>query len=144
MASFDDSSSISPVIALAVTTVSDNTAQVGAIIDTNDFESFTYYVLTDTLADADATFATTFREGDDSGLSDGTAVSTDDLVGNADFDFNDDDSIKQIGYVGKKRFVEMTITPSNNSSAATFPTSKKVVPDTPKTEVNAPVVEIAC
>ncbi len=120
MAYYDDSSAISPVIALANTTVADDTAQVGAIIDTNDFGSFTYYVLTDTLVDADATFAVTFTHGDDSGLSDGTTVSTDDLVGNADFDFNDDDSIKQIGYVGKKRFVRMTITPSANGSNATF------------------------
>ncbi len=120
MASFDDSSSISPVIALAVTTVANNDPQTGVIIDTNDFESFTYYILIDTLTDADATFAVTFREGDDSGLSDGAPVPTADLIGNADFDFNDDDSIKQIGYVGKKRFVEIKITPSNNTANATF------------------------
>lgn len=120
MAYFDDSSSIDPVLIIPIIDVTDNTPQVGPITDTNDFGSFTYYISTTTLADGDATFAVTFRHGDASNLSDGTPVSTDDLVGNADFDFNDDNSVLHVGYVGKKRFVEMTITPSNNSGNAIF------------------------
>lgn len=120
MAYFDQSSSVVPLIALGEGSVSDNTPRVGNIIDTNDFGAFTFYVLIDALVDADATFAVTFEEGDDSGLSDAAAVPAENLIGNADFDFNDDNSITHVGYVGKKRFVQATVTPSGNSSSATF------------------------
>jgi hypothetical protein len=49
---------------------SDNTAQVGAIIDSQGFDSLTYIIETGTLVDADATFAVTIEHGDAANLSD--------------------------------------------------------------------------
>lgn len=106
---------ISPV------SVSDNTAQVGQIIDRKDFESLTYLIATGSIADADATFAVLLEESDDSGMSGATAVVDADLLGTevlAGFRFDDDNETRKLGYVGSKRYTRLTITPSGNASAA--------------------------
>lgn len=44
-----------------------------------------------------------------------------DLIGTlalAGFIFSDDDKVRKLGYRGGKRYVELTITPSNNTSAS--------------------------
>ena len=100
---------------------SDNTAQVGQIIDRQGFESVTYLIATGSLADADATFAVTIDEGDQANLSDASAVAAADLIGTtalASFVFSDDDKCFKLGYKGNKRYTRLTITPSANASAA--------------------------
>jgi hypothetical protein len=122
MASRDLHNNIKRVLGLAPVVVTDNTAQNTAIIDTAGYESCEFIILTGTLADADATFAVTLTAGDDSGLSDGAAVtSATDLLGTlaaASFTFADDSTTKRIGYRGSKRYVKLTITPSNNTGNA--------------------------
>ena len=103
---------------ISVRAVSDNTAQVGAIIDIEGFSGLEFIINLGTINDADATFAFTLEEGDDSGLSDTAAVAADNIQGSGDFQFDSDDSVRRVGYFGKKRFVRATITPSNNTSAA--------------------------
>lgn len=106
---------ISPV------SVADNTAQVGQIIDRQGFESLTYLIATGSIADVDATFAVTLQEGNVSNLSDATTVAAADLVGTtalASFLFSDDDKCFKLGYIGAKRYTRLTITPTNNASAA--------------------------
>ena len=98
----------------------DNTAQVSQIIDRSGFDALTFAIALGSLADADATFAVTMDEGDDSGLSDAAAVAAGDLLGTyagAGFKFDSDDSIRKIGYKGTKRYVRLTITPSANTGA---------------------------
>lgn len=98
----------------------DNTAQVGQIIDRQGYESVTYVIATGTLADVDATFAVTIQEGDDSGLSDAATVAAADLLGTtalASFVASDDDKCFKLGYNGNKRYTRITITPSANASA---------------------------
>lgn len=100
---------------------SDNTAQVGSIIDRQGFDSLTYVISTGTLADADATFAVTLTESDDSGMAGATAVNAYDLVGTlalASFNFGNDNACFKLGYVGAKRYTQLTITPTNNAGAA--------------------------
>jgi hypothetical protein len=107
--------SISPV------SVADNTAQVGQIIDRQGFDSLTYLIAIGSVADADATFAVTIDEGDAANLSDASAVAAADLIGTtalAGFIFSDDDKVRKLGYKGNKRYTRLTITPSNNASAA--------------------------
>lgn len=107
--------------ALSPASVSDNTAQVSQIIDTQGYESLTFAILIGSLADADATFAVTMDHGNVANLSDAAAVSADDLLGTlalASFTFSADDTVKKIGYKGIKRYVRLTITPSANASAA--------------------------
>lgn len=101
-----------------VAATTDNTAWVSNIIDTAGYEGVTLAFQTGTLSDADATFAVTISAGDQSNLSDGAAPATTDLVGTlagVAFDFSADNVAKKIGYVGSKRYIQMTITPTNNT-----------------------------
>jgi hypothetical protein len=98
----------------------DNTAQVSQIIDRQGYEGVMFAILLGSIADADATFAVTMDDGDDSGLSDAAAVSATDLLGTyagAGFQFDSDNGTRKIGYKGNKRYVRLTITPSANTGA---------------------------
>ena len=117
----DMSNHIKPVPAIAPVVVADNTAQVSAIIDRLGFDALTFVVQTGTLADADATFAITMHEGDDASLSDASAVAATDLVGTlsaANFTFAADGKCFKVGYIGRKRYVRLTVTPTNNAGNA--------------------------
>lgn len=98
----------------------DNAAQVSQIIDLAGFGSALFLIALGSLADADATFAVTMDEGDDSGLSDASAVAAADLLGTyaaAGFQFDSDNGVRKIGYKGTKRYIRLTITPSANTGA---------------------------
>ena len=104
---------ISPV------SVADNTAQVGQIIDKKGFQALTYVIALGSIADADATFVVLVEDGAAANLSDAAAVADAELIGTevlAAFQFDDDNEVRKIGYVGSKRYVRLTITPANNAS----------------------------
>lgn len=104
---------ISPAAATA-----DNTAITTSILDRMGAEAVALAIILGALADADATFAVTLTHGDVANLSDATAVTADMLNGSltlASFDFSADNLIRKIGYTGGKRYVQATITPSNNT-----------------------------
>lgn len=112
---------ISPV------SVADNTAQVGQIIDRLGFRSVTYAIAIGSVADVDATFVVLLEEGDAANLSDAAAVADADMISQtsgtapeaaASFQFDDDNEVRKLGYVGNKRYTRLTITPANNASAA--------------------------
>lgn len=112
---------IAPKRVLSPSSVADNTAQVGQIIDRQGFQSLEYVILTGSLADADVTFTVLLEEGDASNLSDAAAVADADLLGTealASFTFAADDKVFKLGYKGNKRYTRMTITPAGNASAA--------------------------
>ena len=118
----DGMSNIHPLLAIApqVATNAD-TAIVGAIIDTLGYDSLTFAIIAGTLTDADATFAVTMEHGDAANLSDTAAVPAASLVGTlalAGFTFGDDGESRKVGYVGSKRYVRLTITPTGNNSGA--------------------------
>lgn len=99
----------------------DNTAFVSQVIDRAGFDCLTFVVLTGSLADADATFAVTLDHGDAANLTDAAAVPAGMILGgltNASFAFGDDDETRKVGYVGDKRYVRLTVTPSGNSGNA--------------------------
>lgn len=107
--------------AISPVSVSDNTAQVSQILDTRGYDSVALAILTGAIADADTTFTVLMEESDDSGMSGATAVADIDLNGTealAGFQFDDDNEVRKIGYVGSKRYIRATITPANNASAA--------------------------
>lgn len=109
---------ISPVAA-----GTDNTAIVSQIIDRKGYDSLTFLILPGANTDANATFAVLVEDGDDSGLSDNAAVDDLQLVGTealAAFTFADDNEPRKIGYVGDKRYVRLTITPTGNDSGNIF------------------------
>lgn len=112
MAKFDLVNSVHPVVALAPVVVTDGTAQVSAVIDTQGFQSCTFLIALGTLADADATWAVTVKEGDDNTQGNHTAVADADLIGTealAGFTFGDDGECRKIGYKGAKRYVSIEI-----------------------------------
>ena len=101
----------------------DNTAIVSAIIDTLGYESVELALVTGANTDTNATFAVLVEDGDNSGLSDNAAVADTFLLGTeagAGFTFADDGECRKIGYVGGKRYVRMTVTPSGNDSGNIF------------------------
>lgn len=122
MANMDLYSNIKVLPAIdPVTQTNSDTALVSDIIDTQGYGSLTFVIATGTLTDADATFTVLIQDGDNSALSDAANVSDDFLLGTeaaASFTFANDGIVRKIGYVGKKRYVRLTITPSGNNSGA--------------------------
>jgi hypothetical protein len=112
---------VTPKRCISPQSVADNTALVGEIIDRKDFESLTYLILTGSLGDAGAEFTALLEEGDVANLSDAAAVSDNDLIGTealASFIQSDDNKCYKLGYKGSKRYTRLTITPTNNATAA--------------------------
>jgi len=98
--------------------VTDNTAQVGQIVDRKGYESVTYLINAGGLADADVTVTALLEHGDDIGGGDMTAVPDDLLLGTeagASLTFADDNELRKLGYVGHKRYTRLTLTPANNA-----------------------------
>lgn len=107
--------------AISPVSVADNTAQVSQIIDRQGFDSLVFAIATGSIADADATFAVLVEDDDASGFGTAVAVADSELNGTealAGFQFDDDNETRKIGYIGNKRYVRLTITPSGNASAA--------------------------
>lgn len=103
---------IHPVVAIAPVVVTDGTAQVSAAIDVRKYRSVTFIILLGTLADADATWAVTVKEGSTSSQGSHTAVADKDLLGTealAGFTFGDDGETRKIGYVGDSDYVSIEI-----------------------------------
>jgi len=101
----------------------DNTAITSTIIDTQGYGSLTFALLIGTNTDANATFAVTMAESADSGMSGSNAVAAADLVGTlalAGYQYDDDTESRKIGYIGNKRYVQLTITPTGNDSGNIF------------------------
>lgn len=119
-------------VGLAPVVVSDNTASSTAIVDMAGLEAVEFVILTGTLADADATFAVTMTHGDavdsesnPTTITDSAAAHADCLLGTlaaAGFTFAADGAVRTVGYAPNrgpgKRWVRLTITPSNNTGSA--------------------------
>jgi hypothetical protein len=104
--------------------ITDNTAYVSEILDIRGLRGAVFAALIGANTDADATFAVLVEDGDAANLSDAAAVADEYLTGTeslAGFTAADDDNeIRKIGYVGYKRYVRVTITPSGNNSGNIF------------------------
>lgn len=111
-----------PLIA-PVAARTDNTAIVSAVIDTFGYEAVELVLITGTNTDANATFAVLVEDDDASGFGTAAAVADAQLIGTeaaAGFTFGDDVECRKIGYVGGKRYVRMTVTPTGNDSGNIF------------------------
>ncbi len=107
--------------AISPVSVADTTAQVSEIIDRQGFDSLEFAIATGSIADADATFAVKVEDGDNASLTDAAEVDDAELLGTeaaAGFGADDDNETRKIGYIGHKRYVRLTITPTGNASAA--------------------------
>lgn len=107
--------------AISPVSTADDTPLVSEILDTANFNANELLILTGSIADANVTFAVLIEEGNASNLSDAAAVADADLLGTeaqAGFQFDDDNETRKIGYIGAKRYIRATITPTGNGSAA--------------------------
>lgn len=109
-----------------VATPADNTAQVGQIIDRLGYDSLTYLIATGAIPDADATFTVLLEESDAANMAGAAAVADADMISQtvgtapeaaASFQFDSDDQVRKLGYIGNKRYTRLTITPASNASA---------------------------
>jgi hypothetical protein len=107
---------ISPATALA-----DNTPLVSQIVDRRGFDSVGFVILIGQVATPAATFAVTLQHGNSATLADAAAVPAAQLSGTlaaASFNGNDDDKLRKLGYLGNRRYLRLTVTPSGNAGAA--------------------------
>lgn len=104
---------------ISPTRVTDNTAQVGQIINHAGYESAEYIVNTGTLADVDMTVTALLEESDDPAMAGAVAVAAADRLGSLpSFIFSDDDKVFKCGYKGSKQYTRLTLTPALNTGNA--------------------------
>ena len=125
MAKKDQLSDIKELNAFDIQAISSDTTTNGDIIDTQGYESVSFVFQSGTITDGDYTVL--IQEGDDSGLSDASAVADADLlpVGTgqeaaASFDADTDDNlVTKIGYRGSKRYVRFNVVSTNTTTGGT-------------------------
>jgi len=117
MAQFDLHNRVLGTGALNIQTISSDTTTAGIIIDTFGYESVEFEI--HSAAITTGIFTPYMEHGDDSGLSDAAEVPADfrkGLYADATFGIADDDAVKQIGYVGKKRYVRLSIVTTSSGN----------------------------
>lgn len=99
---------VGAVKALSHQTISTNTTTVGDIIDTLGFESIEFILLSAALTDG--VYTVKLEDGDDSGLADAADVSSELVLGALpSFILTDDNAVKRVGCISKKRYVRLSI-----------------------------------
>ena len=121
MAKFDMQHGVKPYSAFNTYEFTGNEAKAGNIIDTLGYESVLLVFQSATLTDG--VYTPSIEDGDDSALSDAAAVDTNFLLDSyADSTFVDteDNTVKTLGLVNKKRYFKLTITSSVVTSGGTM------------------------
>jgi hypothetical protein len=95
-----------------------DTTTNGNIIDMQGYDSVIFYFSVGTVSDG--TYTPLIQEGDESDLSDATAVSDADLTDTeANAALSESNTIKKIGYTGSKRYIRFNVVSASTSSGAT-------------------------
>jgi hypothetical protein len=119
MSAYDISSSIAYDSAFNTAAIATDTTTNGEIIDTLGYQSLDFAVLSGTLTDG--AYTITLEDGDAANLSDASTVASTSLVGSLPaFADTEDNTVKHVGYVGKKRYVRLSIVSTSTSSGGTF------------------------
>ena len=117
---------IHPLIGIAPVAARTNsdTAIVSTIVDTRGYGACEFVIITGTNTDADATFAVLVEDADEAAFNvTNAAVADANLLGTevqAGFTFADDAETRKIGYIGGKRYVRVTVTPSGSGAGDIF------------------------
>ncbi len=106
--------------ALDAAAITTNTTTVGNIIDMVGFESLEYFIQSGVLTDGDYAFL--LEEGDASNLSDAAVVPTAEVLGDlVGFILDTDDNlVKRVGSIGKKRFQRLSIVSTGTTTGVAF------------------------
>lgn len=124
MASFDLYNDIDVRSGLNIGAIATNTTTSGAWIDTFGSYGVTYSILSGTITDG--TYTPVLYEADEDNQSDAAPVDTNFVIGtyaSATFVAADDNAAKKLGYVGKKRYVQLRIVSTSVSSGGTLSAS---------------------
>jgi len=111
-------SNMSAIPALAIAVISSDITTAGITIDTKGFEGLEFVLQSGTVTDG--AYAVSIQESDASNMSDAATVSSELILGDADFALADDDEVKRIGSIGKKRYQRLSITSTGTSAGGTF------------------------
>ncbi len=133
---YDLHSNVKGVNALNAAAITTNTTTVGNIVDMLGFESLEFMIQSGAITDG--AYALVLEEGDASNLSDAAVVPTANVLGAlTGFVAADDNVIKRVGSIGKKRYQRLSIVSTSTSTGAAFMSAIAVLGN-PKT---GPVAE---
>lgn len=92
----------------------------GNIIDTAAYEALEFVVQSGVITDG--SFVLSLEDGEDSGLSDAAAVDAELTLGSVEATFadTDDQAVKRLGYIGKKRYVRLVVTATAATTGGIF------------------------
>ena len=114
---YDLHNSINAVMALKEAAIATDTTTVCEIIDTKDFDSLEYIISSGTITDG--AYALKLEEGDDAALADAADVPAADILGDlVGFALADDDTVKRVGSIGKKRYSRLSIVSTETTTGA--------------------------
>jgi hypothetical protein len=112
--------SITAKIAIPVTTSTDNTAVVSAIIDTNGYGATEFIIYSGAIDNTADVLVPLLEDCNIANCSDAATVTARQLGGTiaaASFVGTEDSIVKYLGYKGTKRYVRLTVTPGIEASA---------------------------
>lgn len=116
MATYDQKTLLKPVKALNIAVINSNATTAGNSIDLVGFEACTFVV--ELGARTDGTFLPLIQDSDDN--SNFANVDDQFLIGTeAEAQINTPNTIKTIGYVGKKRYVKLSLVSTSVTTGAT-------------------------
>ncbi len=107
--------------AIPPVSISTNVGTFSTIVDRQGYESLEFLILSGLITSGTAVFAVAMLHGESPTLADGAAVDPTQILGTiagASFTFANPSSQFRLGYVGGKRFVQISITTTNNAAAA--------------------------
>lgn len=116
MSSYDTKSLLKSVKALNIGTINSNTTTAGNSIDTKGFESLTLFV--ELGARTDGSFLPLVQDSDDN-ITFADVVDQFLIGTEAEALVNTANTIKSIGYVGKKRYVKLSLVSTGVTTGAT-------------------------
>lgn len=116
MSSYDTKSLLKSVKALNIGTINSNTTTAGNSIDTKGFESLTLFV--ELGARTDGSFLPLVQDSDDN-ITFADVVDQFLIGTEAEALINTANTIKSIGYVGKKRYVKLSLVSTGVTTGAT-------------------------
>lgn len=97
-----------------------DTAIVSQIIDCAGASLVELLIAYGSLTDANATVTALLEDGEEANLSDAAAVADEFLLGTeaaaGAAAASDDNKVAKLGYIGRKRYIRLTLTPSGNDS----------------------------
>ncbi len=105
-------------VGLNIAAIATNTTTSGAIIDTAQYESLEFYIQSATITDG--TYVAQIFHGNASNLSDAAQLTGEEVLGSATFILTDDNATRRIGYVGKKRYVQLRIVSTGVTTGGTL------------------------